>query len=150
MAIDGWLITKKITYVQLVMKSQFQKWVGWFAAVILCLWGVGCGDSDDGKLHSSKSVDEAADYLSDAFSGSNAKLQGHAKEASEHMKKKRYRKALISIQEIKLSGEVSTMKEGAAVRDSLINLEEELIYAIQSGDKNAQQAYDLLKRVNRN
>ncbi len=132
------------------MKSQIKQWAGYCVAVLLCVWAVGCGDSDDGKLHSSKSVDEAADYLGDAFSNSNAKLKGHAKEASEHMKKKRYRKALISIQEIKLSGEVSTMQEGAAVRDSLVNLEEELIYAIESGDKNAQAAYDLLKRVNRN
>lgn len=132
------------------MKSQSNLCVSYFLAVIFCVWPVGCGDSDDGKLHSSESVDEAADYLSDAFSDANAKLKGHAVEASEHMKKKRYRKALISIQEIKLSGQVSTVKEGAAVRDSLVNLEEELIYAIESGDKNAQQAYDLLKRVNRN
>lgn len=132
------------------MKSRINQWVSYCVVMLVCVLWVGCGDSDDGKLHSSKSVDEAADYLGDAFSDSNAKLKGHAKEASEHMKKKRYRKALISIQEIKLSGEVSTMQEGAAVRDSLVNLEEELIYAIESGDKNAQAAYDLLKRVNRN
>ena len=69
---------------------------------------------------------------------------------SNAMHKKKYRTALISLQEIKLSGEVGSAKEGMAVRDSLVNLEEELIYAIENGDKNAQKTYDLLKRVNRN
>lgn len=132
------------------MNSRINPWVSCWVAILLCFWAVGCGDSDDGKLHSSESVDEAADYLSDSFANSNSKLKKHARDASENMKKKKYRAALISIQEIKLSGEVSTLQEGAAVRDSLINLEEELIYAIQSGDKNAQQAYNLLKRVNQN
>jgi len=110
----------------------------------------GCGGGEDGGLQSSKSVDGAADHLADAFSDSNAALKKHAKEASDAMRKKKYRTALISIQEIKLSGQVSSVKEGAAVRDSLVNLEEELIYAIEDGDPNAAKTYELLKRINRN
>ena len=60
------------------------------------------------------------------------------------------RDALISLQEIKLSGKVKDVNEGIAVRDSLINLEQELIYAMEDGDPNAAKAYQLLKRVNQN
>ena len=66
------------------------------------------------------------------------------------MRKKKYRDALISLQEIKLSGKVKDVNEGIAVRDSLINLEQELIYAMEDGDPNAAKAYQLLKRVNQN
>lgn len=66
------------------------------------------------------------------------------------MRKKKYRDALIALQEIKQSGKVKDVNEGIAVRDSLINLEQELIYAMEDGDPNAEKAYQLLKRVNRN
>jgi hypothetical protein len=117
---------------------------------VCVLWmGCGMGEKDEG-WRTSDSVDGAADHLSDAFNDSSDNLKKHAKEASNAMHKKKYRTALISLQEIKLSGEVGSAKEGMAVRDSLVNLEEELIYAIENGDKNAQKTYDLLKRVNRN
>ena len=85
--------------------------------------------------------------------GANAILgvsMATAKAASEAMRKKKYRDALISLQEIKLSGKVKDVNEGIAVRDSLINLEQELIYAMEDGDPNAAKAYQLLKRVNQN
>ena len=108
------------------------------------------GDGDDGRIRNSQNVDGAADHLSEAFAGSDSSLQKHAKAASEAMRKKKYRDALISLQEIKLSGKVKDVNEGIAVRDSLINLEQELIYAMEDGDPNAAKAYQLLKRVNLN
>ena len=108
------------------------------------------GDGDDGRIRNSQNVDGAADHLSEAFAGSDSALQKHAKAASEAMRKKKYRDALISLQEIKLSGKVKDVNEGIAVRDSLINLEQELIYAMEDGDPNAAKAYQLLKRVNQN
>ena len=119
--------------------------------VLVCALFAGCGmGEEDEGWRTSKSVDGAADHLSDAFVDSNNNLKKHAKDASEAMRKKKYRSALISLQEIKLSGEVGSAKEGMAVRDSLVNLEEELIYAIENGDPNAQKTYDLLKKINRN
>lgn len=111
----------------------------------------GCGDgSDDGGIRNSQNVEGAADHLSEAFANSDSALQKHAKSASEAMRKKKYRDALIALQEIKQSGKVKDVNEGIAVRDSLINLEQELIYAMEDGDPNAEKAYQLLKRVNRN
>ena len=112
-------------------------------------WRACGGDGDDGRIRNSQNVDGAADHLSEAFAGSDSALQKHAKAASEAMRKKT-RDALISLQEIKLSGKVKDVNEGIAVRDSLINLEQELIYAMEDGDPNAAKAYQLLKRVNQN
>ena len=75
------------------------------------------GEKDEG-WRTSDSVDGAADHLSDAFNESSNNLKKHANEASKAMQKKKYRSALISLQEIKLSGEVESAKEGMAVRDS--------------------------------
>ncbi|MBT5927739.1 MAG: hypothetical protein HOH33_14085 [Verrucomicrobia bacterium] len=120
-------------------------------SLTLLMLAMGCGGgSEGGGLRNSKTVEGAADHLVEAFDGSSVQLKKHARSASESMRKGKYRAALISIQEIKLSGEVAHFEEGAAVRDSLVNLEEELIYGMENGDPNAAKTYELLKRVNRN
>jgi len=138
-------------YTQPMKRAKTPGEISVFILIAACafLMGCGTGEKDEG-WRTSDSVDGAANHLNDAFADSSSNLKKHATEASNAMQKKKYRSALISLQEIKLSGEVESAKEGMAVRDSLVNLEEELIYAIENGDKNAQKTYDLLKRVNRN
>lgn len=117
--------------------------------LLLCLATVGCGDSDDGRLRQSKNVEGAADHLSDAFDGADSETQKNAGIASQAIKKGQFQKALYAIETIKAKPDV-TFDQGAAVRDSLINLERELIYRVEDGDPKAIAAYELLKRINRN
>lgn len=138
-------------YTQPMKRAKTLGEISVFILIAACAFLMGCGKGEkDEGWRTSDSVDGAANHLNDAFADSSSNLKKHATEASNAMQKKKYRSALISLQEIKLSGEVESAKEGMAVRDSLVNLEEELIYAIENGDKNAQKTYDLLKRVNRN
>lgn len=110
---------------------------------------VGCGESDDGLLRQSKSVDGAADHLSDAFKGADSESLKNAGIASAAIKKGQFQKALYAIETIKAKPDVS-FDQGVAINDSLINLERELIYRVEDGDPKAIAAYELLKRINRN
>jgi hypothetical protein len=133
------------------MKDFMKQLIFGLLSLSIFLLMAGCdADGDSGSLRNSQSVDGAADHLTDAFDGSSAKLKKHAQAASDAMRKKKYKSALISIQEIKLSGQVGSVSEGVAVRDSLINLEQELIGAMEDGDPNAAKSYQLLKRINQN
>ena len=60
-----------------------------------------------------------------------------------------YKRQLYAIETIKAKPDVN-FDQGVAINDSLINLEQELIYRAEDGDKKAIAAYELLKRINRN
>ena len=119
------------------------------AAVILSLVTIGCGDADDGSIRTSDNPEEAADHLSDAFSGADSDSQKNASIASNAIKKGQFQKALYAIETIKAKPDVS-FDQGVAINDSLVNLERELIYRVEDGDPKAIAAYELLKRINRN
>ena len=110
---------------------------------------VACGDTDDGHIRTSKSPEAAADHLSDAFSGADSDSMKNASIASKAIKKGQFQKALYAIETIKAKPDVS-FDQGVAINDSLVNLERELIYRAEDGDKKAIAAYELLKRINRN
>lgn len=117
-------------------------------AILASLALIGCG-SDDGAIRHSSDPQEAADHLSDAFAGADAEARKTAGIASDAIKKGQYQKALYAIETIKKRPDVN-FDQGVAVRDSLVNLEEELIYRMRDGDPKAKQAYQLLKRINQN
>ncbi|MDB4746245.1 hypothetical protein OAG52_03540 [Verrucomicrobia bacterium] len=117
--------------------------------LFLCVAMIGCGDSDDGHIRKSKSIEGAADHLSDAFQGADGESLKNAGIASAAIKKGQFQKALYAIETIKAKPDVS-FDQGVAINDSLINLERELIYRVEDGDPKAIAAYELLKRINRN
>ncbi len=108
-----------------------------------------CGGSDDGNIRTSKTPEAAADHLSEAFAGADSDSMKHADIASKAIKKGQFQKALYAIETIKAKPDVN-FDQGVAINDSLINLEQELIYRAEDGDKKAIAAYELLKRINRN
>lgn len=115
----------------------------------ICGLLVACGSSDDGHIRKSSTPEGAADHLTDAFADADAATRKNANIASEAIKKGQFQKALVAIETIKKQPE-ATFDQGVAVNDSLVNLERELIYRAEDGDKKAIQAYELLKRINRN
>ncbi len=76
-------------------------------------------------------------------------MQKNADIASKAIKKGQFGKALYAIETIKKAPEVS-FDQGVAINDSLVNLEAELIYRMEDGDPKAKEAYQMLKRINRN
>ena len=118
-------------------------------ALLVSLLVIGCGDADDGRIRTSSNPEEAADHLSDAFSGADKDSQKNASIASQAIKKGQFQKALYAIETIKAKPDVN-FDQGVAINDSLVNLERELIYRVEDGDPKAIAAYELLKRINRN
>ena len=118
-------------------------------AVVLSGILMGCGASDDGSIRQSTSSEGAADHLADAFANADSESKKNAGIASEAIRKGQFQKALYAIETIKKKPDVD-FDQGVAINDSLVNLERELIYRAEDGDKKAIAAYELLQRLHRN
>ncbi|MCF7762045.1 MAG: hypothetical protein K9N62_00070 [Verrucomicrobia bacterium] len=117
------------------------------AVASLC-FGSGCGSDPDDALGSVKPAAAAAE-LDQTFADADARTRKNVDAASEAMKRGEYEKAVVSLQTVR-GTENLTLQQGMAVQRSVISMEAELISAMESGDQNARKAYQLLKQVNRN
>lgn len=114
-----------------------------FAAFLLSACGSG---KDEAGL--AKTPEQAASQIEQAFSSAKDSTKGVAAAASEAMRKGDFEKAIVSLETVKASPDV-TVEQGMAVHSTTLVLEQQLISAIEAGDKNAERAYQLLKAMKR-
>jgi hypothetical protein len=107
----------------------------------------GCGSKDE-ALPVVKTPEQAASQIDQAFANANGVARDVAAAASDAMRKGDFEKAIVSLQTVKASPDV-TLDQGLAIHSTTIMLEERLISAMGSGDKNAERAYQLLKAMKR-
>lgn len=119
-----------------------------FFTIFFIAFFTACGSSNEGQIRRSSSPEKAADHLTEAFDKADGQTRKMAQDASDALKKGQYKKAVMAIEGIKRSPNV-TFEQGVAVRDSVVNLEAELISQMEE-DPKARAAYEMLKRINRN
>lgn len=117
------------------------------AALLLCLDG--CRKSDEDRTYKTVlAPKQAAAELEQAFADAAPELKQSARVASQALRNGTYEKAVVSLQSLRNS-EGLTLQQGLTVQSSLVALETKLISAIESGDPEAKQAYDLLRQLRR-
>src|SRR5688572_27259252 len=109
----------------------------------------GCKKSASGELPEPKSPQEAATYLDQTFASAPPATRQNVTVASAAMRSGEYEKAVISLQTV-VAAQNLTLDQGMAVYAAKLNLQRELIYAMERGDQNAKRAFELLKQLNRN
>jgi len=115
-----------------------------FASLLLAA----CGP-DPGDIRQPANPREAASQVEQAFAHSDPATRGIASSVSEALRKGDYEQAVVSLQTIKTAPAI-TPDQGLAIHGTALTLEAQLIRALQSGDKNAERAYELLKTLKRN
>lgn len=118
-----------------------------FLIVSLTCLAWGCGSQDE-VLPVAKTPEQAASQIEQAFSGAKGPARDVAAAASDAMRKGDFEKAIVSLQTVRATPDV-TVDQGMAIHSTTIMLEERLVSAIESGDKNAERAYQLLKAMKR-
>ena len=113
------------------------------------LLAVGCGKSSETEGFVAKSPEQAASALDQAFTAASAPVKQDVFAVSEALRKRDYEKAIVSLHTVQQAPGI-TMEQGMAIKNSSVLLESELIRAMENGDKNAEKAYQLLKRTRRN
>jgi len=84
--------------------------------------------------------------MEQAFSTANPKTKELAAAAAEALRKGEYENAVVNLQTVRASPDM-TADQRLATYSSAVTLEARLINAMQSGDKNAERAYALLKAL---
>lgn len=115
-----------------------------FAFLLLLI--AACSKQPKEDLTIARTPKEAASQIDQAFVAANAATKQAAAAASEAMRKGDYEKAVVSLQVVRSSPEI-TVEQGFAIHSSAVAMEARLISAIESGDKNAERAYQLLKAM---
>ncbi|PYK98654.1 MAG: hypothetical protein DME19_11655 [Verrucomicrobia bacterium] len=110
----------------------------------------GCSKSGDGSRQAApRNPNEAASQLGQAFVRAAPEIKHNADLASEAMRKGDYEKAVVALQVIRSSTNI-TLEQGLAIHNSVVAMEGKLIRAMDAGDENAKRAYQLLKELKRN
>jgi hypothetical protein len=118
-------------------------------ALLSALAVPGCRRGSDGPQFETSSPKAAASQLERAFAGAKPELAEQAKAAAAALEAGAYQQAVTSLQAIR-EQENLTLEQGLAIHGSVVTMEGKLIEAIQAGDPNARQAYELLKALKRN
>lgn len=108
----------------------------------------GCSKSGDDDLKPATTPQQAASQLDQAFASSSGAIKQNAAAASEALKQGDYEKAVLSLQVVRSSPNVS-VDQGLALHQSTVILESKLLHAMESGDPKAKQAYEVLKAMKR-
>ena len=120
------------------------------AVVSVAMLGVwGCGKSPDAEAGMARTPEQAASQVESAFSNADAKTKQLAAAMSEALRKNEFENAVVSLQTIRGSEEI-TPDQRMAIYSSAVTLEARLISAMEGGDKNAERAYQLLKALKKN
>jgi hypothetical protein len=109
----------------------------------------GCRKSAEAEAGMAKTPEQAASQMEQAFAAADARTRELATAMSEALRKSEYENAVVSLQTIRAS-EQTTPEQRLAIYSSALTLEARLISAMQSGDKNAERAYQLLKELKKN
>ena len=109
----------------------------------------GCNKSPDAEAGIAKTPEQAASQMQQAFASSDAKTKELADAVSEALRKNEYENAVVSLQTMRGNQEI-TPDQRMAIYSSAVTLEARLISAMESGDKNAERAYQLLRELKRN
>jgi hypothetical protein len=117
-------------------------------ALLLVLAGCSGGGEEEGMLARPETSQEAAVQVNEVFQGAPPEIQEAAQVAAEGLQTGDYEKAVLSLQAIQASGNL-TVNQGMAVHNSMVTLEAELIAAKQSGDPAAIAAYERWKNLKR-
>ncbi len=117
-------------------------------ALAVTLLLAACG-RDPGHVRHPANPREAATQVEQAFAHSDPATRGIAAAVSAALRNGDYEQAVVSLQTIKTAPAI-TPDQGLAIHGTTLALEAQLIRALQSGDKNAERAYELLKTLKRN
>jgi hypothetical protein len=117
-------------------------------ALLLVLAGCSGGGEEELMLGRPETSQEAAVQVNEVFQGAPPEIQEAAQVAAEGLQTGDYEKAVLSLQAIQASGNL-TVNQGMAVHNSMVTLEAELIAAKQSGDPAAIAAYERWKNLKR-
>ena len=113
---------------------------------LLLLLLTACSKQSKEDLAIARTPKEAASQIDQAFVAANAATKQAAAAASEALRKGDYEQAVVSLQVVRSSPEI-TVEQGFAIHSSTVAMEARLISAMESGDKNAERAYQLLKAM---
>ena len=119
------------------------------AAALVSVLISGCGKSPEEEAGLAQTPEQAASQMESAFSGADPRLQQLATATSEALRKNEYENAVVSLQTMRTTEEV-TPDQRIAIYGSALTLESQLISAMQAGDKNAERAYQMLRELKRN
>jgi hypothetical protein len=110
----------------------------------------GCGKSNEATGAAvPRSPQEAASQLQTVFAKAAPNIRQTADTASNAMRQGDYEQAVVALQVIRSSTNVS-FEQGLAVHNSVVAMERQLINAAEAGDQNAKRAYKILKELKRN
>jgi PBP1b-binding outer membrane lipoprotein LpoB len=116
------------------------------AAILLVL--AGCAKAPDEAAGLARTPEQAASQMEQAFGNTQGRTRDLALAASEALRKGEYETAVVSLQTVREDPAITT-EQRMAVYSSAVSLEARLIGAMESGDKNAERAYQLLKAMKR-
>ncbi len=128
-----------------IQKTQMT--VAWLV-VATAIAITGCRRSTNDARIETRSPKAAASQLEEAFAQADSDMAEQARAAANAMESGQYQQAVASLQSIRSQQDL-TLEQGMAVHGSLVSMEAQLIQAIQAGDPNARQAYELLKALKR-
>ena len=117
--------------------------------VIAAIGFSGCSKSPEAEAGMARTPEQAASQLEQAFASSDVATRDLAGSVSEALRKNEYENAVVTLQTIRAKDEI-TPEQRTAIYGSAVTLEARLISAMESGDKNAERAYQLLKTLKRN
>lgn len=122
-----------------------------FFGVLICgsaVLAAGCGKSADAEAGLAKTPEQAASQMEQAFAGADAAAKDLAAATSAALRKSEYENAVVSLCTLHEKSDLS-QEQRLATYSSAVTLEARLISAMESGDKNAERAYQLLKTLKR-
>ena len=120
--------------------------IGMVLLLGLAVGVAGCGGGEESEPGIARTPKQAASQLESAFASAPPAFRGAADAAAQALRDGKYVEAVESLQTIKASHDV-TVNQGLAVHGSLVQLETQLIQAMEAGDPNARAAYDRLRAM---
>lgn len=88
---------------------------------------------------------QAATQLERVFAQAPPEIKQAAASAAEAMRQNDYEKAVVSLAVVRQQPTPS-VEQGMAVHYSMVNMEGQLIKAMENGDPNAKRAYEILRK----
>ena len=138
------LISKTLT-----KSSQWDLGGHLFLIVLLSLLSAGCSKSNEVDPVAVKNPEQAASSLEASFKDAPPAVKQNVSAVSDALRKRDYDRAVATLQTVRQAPDIN-LQQGMAIQNSVILLERELIAGVERGDEKAKQAYQRLKRMNRN
>ena len=114
--------------------------------LILC----GCGGGQSEEALNANTAEESASDLVTFFEKAEPNLKKLAKMASDALEQKNFALAIQSINQLKANGAKLTTDQFMVVSEAGVNVQNAMIEAAESGDKNAQAILNMQSAGRRN